>query len=224
MTQNTELKIPVDGLLLEGILGVPGNARGLVVFSHGSGSSRLSPRNTYIARELQRSGIATLLFDLLTEDEDEVYRQRFNIELLSDRLMKVTKWIAGQTHVNSLPIGYFGASTGAASALTAAARLPDMIRAVVSRGGRPDLAFELNHVKAPVLLIVGENDPEVMRLNEEARKQMTCLCTLCEVKGATHLFEEPGTLEEVAGLAGDWFVRYLTDPQIAVNVKQTGKR
>jgi putative phosphoribosyl transferase len=153
------LKIPVDGITLEGILTVPDNSSGLVIFSHGSGSSRLSPRNNFIARELQRVGIATLLFDLLTSEEDEVYSQRFNIALLSERLIKVTRWTEELSLVNTLPIGYFGASTGAASALTAAAQLPDMIRAVVSRGGRPDLAFGLKDVKAPTLLIVGENDP-----------------------------------------------------------------
>jgi putative phosphoribosyl transferase len=214
-------KIPVDGITLEGILTVPGNSTGLVLFSHGSGSSRLSPRNNFIARELQRMGIATLLFDLLTAEEDEVYSQRFNIKLLSERLVKVTQWTEGLSEVNTLPVGYFGASTGAASALTAAAQLPDLIKAVVSRGGRPDLAFELNHVKAPTLLIVGENDPEVMRLNEEARTQMTCPCTLCEVKGATHLFEEPGALEEVASLAGDWFIRYLNNQETSVSAKKT---
>lgn len=211
------LKIPVDGITLEGILAVPDNPIGLVIFSHGSGSSRLSPRNNFIARELQRMGIATLLFDLLTAEEDEVYSQRFNIALLSERLMKVTRWTEELSWVNTLPIGYFGASTGAASALTAAAQLPFMIKAVVSRGGRPDLAVGLKDVKAPTLLIVGENDPEVMRLNEEARKQMTCSCTLRKIKGATHLFEEPGTLEEVAGLACDWFITYLNNLEVSVN-------
>lgn len=216
-SHNKNLKIPVDGITLEGLLAVPDNPIGLVIFSHGSGSSRLSPRNNFIARELQRVGIATLLFDLLTSEEDEVYSQRFNIKLLSERLIKVTQWTEGLTDVNTLPIGYFGASTGAASALTAAAQLSHLIKAVVSRGGRPDLAVGLKGVKAPTLLIVGENDPEVMRLNEEARRQMNCPCTLREVEGATHLFEEPGTLEEVASLACDWFITYLNNLEVSVS-------
>lgn len=214
------LKIPVDGIILEGTLSVPDNAIGLVVFSHGSGSSRLSPRNNFIARELQRIGIATLLFDLLTAEEDEVYSQRFNIPLLSERLVKVTQWLEELPQVSGLPVGYFGASTGAASALTAAAQLPDKVRSVVSRGGRPDLAAGLRNVKAPTLLIVGENDPEVMRLNRDARELMTGLCTLREVEGATHLFEEPGALEEVASLAGDWFIRNLTNEQASMSTKK----
>ena len=220
MTYRRHLKIPVDGIQLDGILVVPEDAGGVVVFSHGSGSSRLSPRNTFIAEELQRRGLATLLFDLLTEEEDEVYSQRFNIDLLSERLVKVTQWVADRPQVDGLPIGYFGASTGAASALTAAARLPDIIHAVVSRGGRPDLSKGLNLVNAPTLLIVGGNDPEVMRLNEEARNRLTCVNDLREVEGATHLFEEPGALEEVASLAGDWFIRYLNHTGKGDNVKK----
>lgn len=217
---NNKIKIPIGAITLDGILSIPDDPSGLVIFSHGSGSSRLSPRNNFIARELQQRGMATLLFDLLTEEEDEVYSQRFNIVLLSERLMKVTQWAAELPQVSKLATGYFGASTGAASALTAAARLPDKIYAVVSRGGRPDLAEELNLVKAPTLLIVGENDPEVMRLNQEAGKQLKCVSNLQEVAGATHLFEEPGTLEEVARLAGDWFVQYLTKEEVSVRTKK----
>jgi putative phosphoribosyl transferase len=225
MQYNSTLKIPIQGIVLEGQLAVPTKAAGLVIFSHGSGSSRFSPRNSFIAQQLQRRGIATLLFDLLTKEEDEIYSHRFNIELLSARLEQVTKWVKDLPQVEALPIGYFGASTGAACALVAASQLPDTIQAVVSRGGRPDLALnQLYRVNAPTLLIVGENDLEVMTLNQEAFEKLTCLKSLQQVKGATHLFEEPGTMEEVARLAGDWFVQYLATPRASVRTDTDTRR
>lgn len=205
------LHIPVDSIELEGNLVIPGGAKAIVLFSHGSGSSRHSSRNNYVAQVLQKAGIATLLFDLLTEEEDEVYETRFNIPLLTKRLEAVTKWLIKQNEVKDLNIGYFGASTGAASALEAAATLGDKIQAVVSRGGRPDLAMDLlPDVKAPTLLIVGGNDEPVIGMNEEALAKLECEKKLEIVPGATHLFEEPGTLEEVAKLATQWFKSHLT--------------
>ncbi len=209
-----ELKIPVDGVELLGNLTVPTGAKSIVLFSHGSGSSRLSPRNTYVAEVLNKAGIATLLFDLLTEEEDEVYETRFNIPLLTKRLIDVTNWLTTTGPSISLStspsIGYFGASTGAASALFGAAALGDKIKAVVSRGGRPDLAMEaLPKVKSPTLLIVGGDDDVVIGMNQEAYDNMSCEKKIEIVPGATHLFEEPGTLEQVAKLATSWFKKYL---------------
>jgi dienelactone hydrolase len=204
------IQIPVDSIELEGSLVIPDEAKAMVLFSHGSGSSRLSPRNNFVAEVLQKAGIATLLFDLLTEEEDEVYETRFNIPLLTKRLEAVTKWLVKQDDVKGLNIGYFGASTGAASALEAAATLGDKIHAVVSRGGRPDLAMDLlPKVKAPTLLIVGGNDGPVIEMNESALAKLECEKKLEIVPGATHLFEEPGALEEVAKLASEWFKKYL---------------
>lgn len=206
--------VHAGGARLEGDLGVPADARGLVMFAHGSGSSRKSPRNRYVARELRRGGLATLLMDLLTryeEAEDEYTGHlRFDIGLLASRLVEATAWVAEQPSVASLPIGYFGASTGAAAALVAAAAIPHRIGAVVSRGGRPDLAGDsLPRVVAPTLLVVGGDDPIVLDLNEEALRELACEKQLVVVPGATHLFEEPGTLEQVASLARGWFERHL---------------
>lgn len=205
------IQIPIDSIELEGNLVIPDGAKAIVLFSHGSGSSRLSPRNNFVAEVLQKAGIATLLFDLLTEEEDEVYETRFNIPLLTERLKAVTKWLVKQDEVKDLNIGYFGASTGAASALEAAAVLGNKIHAVVSRGGRPDMAMDLlPDVKAPTLLIVGGNDGPVIEMNESALAKLECEKKLHIVPGATHLFEESGALEEVAKLASEWFQEHLT--------------
>jgi putative phosphoribosyl transferase len=205
------LKLKVDDVSLEGELVVPENVSGLIIFSHGSGSSRFGPRNNFVAQHLQRMQFATFLFDLLTKEEDETYSNHFNIELLSQRLVQVTRQLAQKHQVKHLPIGYFGASTGTASAMVAASVLQDQISAVVSRGGRPDLAAnELYVVKAATLLIVGELDREVLDLNRETLDKLDGVKSLKIIRGATHLFEEPGTLEQVAQLSGDWFTKYLT--------------
>lgn len=191
---------------LPGILTLPDPARGLVIFAHGSGSGRLSPRNAYVAEELNARGFATLLFDLLTEDEAADRRNIFDIGLLARRLVEAIDWAADQPDLAPLPLGLFGASTGAAAALAAAARAPDRVAAVVSRGGRPDLAGPaLPRVRAPVLLIVGGADAQVLALNREAQAQLSAPSDLRIVPGATHLFEEPGALGQVVSLAGDWF-------------------
>jgi dienelactone hydrolase len=214
MVTQTQVKIPPMGL--EGDLVVPPGASGLVLFAHGSGSSRHSSRNRYVAAELQHGGLGTLLFDLLTPAEEEVDAEtahlRFDIQLLTARLLNATEWIVRDRELGRLPIGYFGASTGAAAALSAAAVMPDVVRAVVSRGGRPDLAGDaLQFVQAPTLLIVGGNDDVVIGLNQIALQQIPAEAEkeLKIVPGATHLFEEPGALEAVATLARDWFTRYL---------------
>ncbi len=202
--------IPADSVTLEGALAIPAHAQGLVVFAHGSGSSRFSPRNNFVAQVLRQAGIGTLLLDLLTEQEDAVYATRFDIGLLTDRLLSTTHWMHKQPGTQHLAIGYFGASTGAAAALKAAAALGASIGAVVSRGGRPDLAEEaLSRVQSPTLLIVGSNDTTVLRLNREALAKLSGEKELVVVPGATHLFEEPGALEEVAQEATQWFTRYL---------------
>jgi len=207
------VEINIDGVVLPGTLGLPLGARGVVIFSHGSGSSRLSPRNTFVANILRAGGIGTLLFDLLTPEEDQVYEARFDIDLLTERLMQVTGWLRGQPAASALNIGYFGASTGSASALRAAAELGPIVSAVVSRGGRPDLAMEaLSRVQASVLLIVGGSDQVVLEMNQEAFSHITAPKRLEVIPGATHLFEEPGALEEVARLATDWFQQYLGMP------------
>ena len=209
----TDVVIPVGDLRLHGTLSRPAGARGIVVFAHGSGSSRLSPRNTYVAQLLSDAGFGALLFDLLTVDEDRDYAMRFDIGLLSARLRAATRWLHGRLRDDgqALPLGYFGASTGAAAALVAAAEPDAGIGAIVSRGGRPDLAGAqaLRHVRAPTLLIVGGDDHEVILLNRSAHAQLQCEKELSIVPGATHLFEEPGTLEAVAGLAAAWFGRHL---------------
>lgn len=203
-------RIPIDGVQLEGVLALPARAQGLVVFAHGSGSSRLSPRNNFVARVLREAGIGTLLLDLLTEEEDTVYATRFDIELLTERLLLVTSWLRGQPQTQHLALGYFGASTGAAAALKAAASVGAGIAAVVSRGGRPDLAEQaLAQVHAPTLLLVGGNDEMVLRLNRQALAQLPATKELVVIPGATHLFEEPGTLKEVARLATAWFQRFF---------------
>ena len=194
---------------LEGDLSVPSGAIGVVVFAHGSGSSRHSPRNRFVADILNEGSLATLLIDLLKADEQDVDR-RFDIPFLANRLVTVTQWLGEQPQVAGLKIGYFGASTGAGAALVAAAELPLMIHAVVSRGGRPDLAGEaLERVKAPTLAIVGGNDPVVLELNRQALARMHCVKALQVIPGASHLFEEPGVLDEVAKLAQAWFAKEL---------------
>jgi len=205
------VRIPVDGARLEGDLDVPSGARGLVIFAHGSGSSRFSPRNRQVAATLREHGLATLLFDLLGAHEDTAISARFDIVRLSARLEAAVEWATRQPDVALLPIGLFGASTGAAAALTVAARLPRTIRAVVSRGGRPDLAGHaaLGDVKAPTLLIVGSADTDVVNLNKSALASMNQTVELVLVPGATHLFDEPGALERVASLASAWFERWL---------------
>jgi len=209
--------VPAGTATLEGSLAVPSGARGVVVFAHGSGSSRHSPRNRYVAEELRLGGLGTLLMDLLTPAEeaidDRTRELRFDIPLLADRLVGAIRWLANEPGTRTLPLGLFGASTGAAAALVAAAREPDRVSGVVSRGGRPDLAAsELPNVRAPTLLIVGSRDEPVIELNEIAMAQMTAPVELVIVRRATHLFEEPGTLEEVARLSRDWFVRHLRTP------------
>jgi putative phosphoribosyl transferase len=206
-----ELHIPADQVRLAGNLTVIDEATALVLFAHGSGSSRHSPRNQFVARKLNDAGLATLLFDLLTPEEElldlRTAELRFDIGLLAERLLHATKWTKEQKPTRELPLGYFGSSTGAAAALVAAAELGDAIDAIVSRGGRPDLAGDaLPKVNAPTLLIVGGEDHMVIDLNEQARTQMQCEVKIEIVHGATHLFEEPGTLEQVAKRASDWFL------------------
>jgi pimeloyl-ACP methyl ester carboxylesterase len=209
-----EVEIIIGSKTLHGQLALPHAARGLVMFIHGSGSSRHSPRNQQVAADLQQGGLATLLFDLLTQPEESFDLQtgefRFNIPYLAQRVLEVTDWVLQQDQLATLPIGYFGGSTGAAAALVAAALRPTSIDAVVSRGGRPDLASdELPLVQAPTLLIVGSKDPETLKLNEQAIVQMRCEREMRIVPAATHLFEEPGALERVTQLARGWFKRYL---------------
>ncbi|MBI2087443.1 MAG: dienelactone hydrolase family protein [Deltaproteobacteria bacterium] len=204
------IHIPLDSIRLEGVLAIPAGAGGIVLFAHGSGSSRLSPRNNFVARVLRDGGVGTLLMDLLTKEEDATYETRFDIDLLTVRLEAATRWLAGLPETKNLTLGYFGASTGAAAALRAAAALGPSVGAVVSRGGRPDLAWEaLGQVVAPTLLIVGELDYTVVELNQRAYRQLKAEKHLALVPGATHLFEEPGALEEVARLASEWFQRRL---------------
>src|SRR5919199_5595555 len=208
------VRVSAGPIVLEGNLGLPDSARGVVLFSHGSGSGRHSPRNRYVARTLREAGLATLLIDLLTPEEEEVDLRtrhlRFDIGLLAERLAGATDWLAQNPDARNLRVGYFGASTGAGAALVAAAERPGDIGAVVSRGGRPDLAGEnLSHVRAPTLLIVGGNDRPVIGMNQEALAQLRVEKKLEIVPGASHLFEEPGALEAVARLARDWFSRYL---------------
>jgi len=208
------VRVALGGLTLEGNLNLPEDARGVVLFAHGSGSSRYSPRNRYVAEMLNDAGLATLFIDLLTSEEEMIDMQtvslRFNINLLAQRVVAVTDWFLQYPYTQNLRLGYFGASTGAAAALVAAAERPKVVGAVVSRGGRPDLAGPaLARVQAPTLLIVGGNDFEVIDLNRAAFAQLRCEKQLVIVPGATHLFEEPGTLDEVARLARDWSERHL---------------
>jgi putative phosphoribosyl transferase len=209
-----ELTIPLPEAALGGELNLPHGAKGLVIFAHGSGSSRHSSRNQSVARALRQRGLGTLLFDLLTAGEERAElptrHLRFNIPFLADRLVAVTKWARRQPGCGDLKVGYFGASTGAAAALVAAAELPDLVRAVVSRGGRPDLAeAKLDQVKAPTLLIVGGADAPVILLNEHACSRLRCDKSLRIIPHASHLFEEPGALEKVAEVAAAWFVTHL---------------
>lgn len=208
------VRISTGPVALEGNLGVPEGARGIVLFAHGSGSGRHSPRNRYVARVLRKAGLATLLIDLLTPEEEEVDLRtrhlRFDIRLLAGRLVGATDWLTQNPNTQDLRIGYFGASTGAGAALVAATERPKQVGAIVSRGGRPDLTGKaLSNVRAPTLLIVGGNDVPVIGMNREASVRLSAEKKLEIVPGATHLFEEPGALEEVARLAADWFVRYL---------------
>lgn len=205
------LQIQVDDATLDGELVLPSTAPGVVLFAHGSGSSRFSPRNGYVAKVLQQRGIGTLLFDLLTPEEDKAYATRFDIALLTRRLLATTAWLQGNPETQALKLGYFGASTGAAAALQAAARMKTGISAVVSRGGRPDLAGEkmLSEVVAPTLLLVGSEDIGVIGLNQQAYSHLLCEKQLVLINGATHLFEEPGTLEQVANIAADWFEKHF---------------
>ena len=210
----SEVQIHAGRAVLSGNLHLPEDASALVLFAHGSGSSRHSPRNQFVARTLNDAGLATLLFDLLTPEEEAIDMQtrelRFNIHLLAERLVHATKWVKQQKQTSDLQIGYFGTSTGGAAALVAAAKISEDVGAVVSRGGRPDLAGDaLPKVQAPTLLIVGGNDDIVIELNEQARDRMHCEVKLQSVPGATHLFEESGALEKVAQLASDWFVKRM---------------
>jgi putative phosphoribosyl transferase len=204
-----EIEIPIEGHPHAGLLAVSGQTSSLVLFAHGSGSSRLSTRNNQVAGTLFEAGIGTLLFDLLTEREDRIYENRFDIALLSRRLLAATDWITSQPACRGFSIGYFGASTGAAAALNASIDSTHAIRAVVSRGGRPDLCDRLSLVRSPTLLIVGGNDDVVIELNRAAYAKIPGVKELRIVEGATHLFEEPGTLEQVAELAKHWFKQYL---------------
>lgn len=213
--RTTDVIVPAEGATLQGMLTMPAGALGLVLFAHGSGSGRKSPRNGTVARVLEAEGLATLLIDLLTEDEERLdaatAHLRFDIDLLAARLANVTTWVRESDATASLRVGYFGASTGAAAALQAAAEHPDAVGAIVSRGGRPDLAMAyLGKVRAPTLLIVGGADIPVIPLNQSAYDALACDRDLAIVPGASHLFEEPGALDIVARLAASWFVRHLT--------------
>jgi putative phosphoribosyl transferase len=211
MSSATLAHIPAGNATVEGMLDIPDGAVGLVLFAHGSGSSRHSPRNNYVAGVLRDAGVGTLLMDLLTPEEDRDYSRRFDIGLLTQRLLDAARWVGAQDTTRALPLGFFGASTGAAAALEAAAALGEAARAVVSRGGRPDLASELalQKVGAPTLLLVGGYDDGVIDLNQLAYDQLRCEKEMVIVPGATHLFEEPGTLEAVAMRAAGWFAEHL---------------
>lgn len=205
-----EIEIDIGEISLKGNLRLAENSKGIILFSHGSGSSRLSIRNNYVAGLLVEQGFSSLLFDLLTAKEDTIYENRFDIELLTERLVKVTKWAMEYEETKKMPIGYFGASTGAASALSAAAQMGKSIKAIVSRGGRPDMAMPvLKDIKIPTLLIVGGNDDVVIELNKKAKAVIGGICELDIVEGATHLFSEAGKLEIVAKHTAEWFDKYL---------------
>lgn len=210
-----EVEIPLETRNLAGLLLMPASAEAVVLFAHGSGSGRFSPRNQYVADVLHEGGMATLLIDLLEQEEAEDRQKVFDIELLAERLQAAANWLRQEPQTRHLRLGYFGASTGAAAALVAAAREPDAVGAVVSRGGRPDLASSvLSDVQAPTLLIVGGNDQVVLDLNEQALRLLRCPKELVVIPGTTHLFPETGALEEVARLAEDWFQRYLVPPRV----------
>lgn len=210
-----QVRIPIGRIMLEGELIIPAEAKGIVLFAHGSGSSRFSPRNQFVAKFLREQHLATLLIDLLTAEEEKVDQitraLRFDIDLLAERLIEITNWLLQDVRTKALHMGYFGSSTGAAAALIAAGKMGTSISAVVSRGGRPDLAsHHLSQVQAPTLLIVGGADDVVIELNQEAYDVLPCVKKLEIVAQATHLFEEPGALEKVADLAGKWFLKYLS--------------
>ena len=209
MEINREIIIPVGKISLKSSLTIPSGSKSIVIFSHGSGSGRFSPRNNFVAKALHKEKISTLLIDLLTPIEDELYENRMNIDLLSDRLVIATKYVLNENELKDFSIGYFGASTGAASALQAAEELPNIINALVSRGGRTDLTLSLSRVQADTLLIIGGLDEDVIELNKDAFIQLQCYKKMIIVKGATHLFEEPGKLEEVEKLSTDWFKKFL---------------
>jgi len=212
--ETIEIDIPINGIVLKGNLTIPKTANCLVIFSHGSGSSRFSVRNNYVAKFLNQTNIATLLTDLLTMEEDEIYENRFDINLLTNRLIAITNYVSKLPSLKELPVGYFGASTGAASALKAAARLSHKIDAVVSRGGRPDMAnADLELIEAPTLLIVGSLDDVVINLNQQAYQSLKCIKKMEIIDGASHLFEEPGKLEEVANLASKWFIEHIVNSE-----------
>jgi pimeloyl-ACP methyl ester carboxylesterase len=214
MMEKLDLDIPLSSVTLKGDLVIPDNPKGIVIFSHGSGSGRFSSRNRMVAELIQKENIGTFLFDLLTQEEDELYENRFDIDLLSDRLIETTQWLMDYKSTKNLPIGYFGASTGAASALRAAAYFKKKIKAVVSRGGRPDLAItELPQVTAPTLLIVGGLDVPVIGMNKMAFDELESVKEMKIIPGATHLFEEPGKLLEVAELAIVWYKRHLINKE-----------
>ncbi len=215
-TEERSVLVSAGPVTVQGNLTIPQGTQGIVLFAHGSGSSRHSPRNKFVAKVLQKAGLATLLIDLLTEEEEKVddvtEHLRFDIDLLAKRLVGATDWLAQNPDTQNLNIGYFGASTGAGAALVASAARPNVVKAVVSRGGRPDLAGpSLRHVRAPTLLIVGGYDVPVIQMNQEALEQLKVEKNMAIVRGATHLFEEPGKLEEVARLATNWFVAYLSN-------------
>lgn len=216
-----EIEIPVKGFTLKGNLNIPSNPKAVVLFSHGSGSGRFSTRNRKVATILNEHNMATLLTDLLSIKEDEIYENRFDIDLLTNRLEAVTNYIEQFPELKKLPIAYFGASTGAASALKAAAHLQNKIHAIVSRGGRPDLVYlDLKYVKAPTLLIVGGLDGVVVELNRQAFKFLKCEKDFKIINGATHLFEEPGKLQEVAEIAAAWFEEHINNPNIHYHALQ----
>lgn len=205
-----EIEIDIVEISLKGNLRIAEKPKGIILFSHGGGSSRLSVRNNYVASLLLEQGFSSLLFDLLTAEEDMIYENRFDIDLLTERLVKVTNWIMKYEATKKLPIGYFGASTGAGSALGAAAQMGNSIKAIVSRGGRPDLAMPiLKNIKTPTLLLVGGNDEVVIELNKKAKAAIGGICELKIIEGATHLFSEAGKLEVVAKLTAEWFDKYL---------------
>jgi putative phosphoribosyl transferase len=215
---STPIRIPLDAMALYGDLHLVPNSIGIVIFVHGSGSSRFSPRNRHVAEQLNKDGLATLLLDLLTTEEQkidsETMQYRFDIPWLAGRTQAVFEWVRGQSELQQQPVGLFGASTGAAAAVMTAAAFPNQIRAVVSRGGRPDLAQQaLARVQAPTLFIVGGHDNVVLDLNRKAMQEMNCIKSLKVIPGATHLFEEPGSLEEVASAASDWFAKCMQHPQ-----------
>jgi pimeloyl-ACP methyl ester carboxylesterase len=212
--KKSDIDIPLSAVTLKGDLVLPENAIGIIIFSHGSGSSRFSPRNKMVAELIQQQNIGTFLFDLLTEEEDQIYENRFNIDLLTNRLIETTEWLMANEITKDLPIGYFGASTGAASALKAAAYFKKSIKAVVSRGGRPDLVLnELSMVTAPTLLIVGGLDIAVIGMNKMAFAQLDSVKEMKIIPGATHLFEEPEKLSEVADLAITWYKTFFSGPE-----------